>query len=78
MKILAALRLAVARPDLVEQIAHLQAGAGPTAAVLFRRVVLRARAQRRLAPIFPRPLPKHLSGPFGVLQLQTNLREQAD
>lgn len=67
VKILAAFRLAVARPDLVQQIAHLQAGAGPTAAVLFRRVVLRARAQRGLAAILPRPFPKHLPGPLGVL-----------
>jgi len=78
VQILAALRLAVARPDLVEQIAHLQAGAGPTAAVLFRRIVLRARAQRRLAAIFPRSFPEHFSGPLGILQFQANLREQTD
>jgi len=42
VQILAALRFAVARPHLVEQIAHLQAGAGPTAAVLLGRIVLRA------------------------------------
>lgn len=78
MQILAAFRFAVARPDLIKQIAHLQAGAGPAAAVLFRRVVLRARAQRRLATIFPRSFPKHLSSPFGILQFQANLREQTD
>lgn len=78
VQILAALRLAVARPHLVEQIPHLQAGAGPTAAIFLRRVVLRARTQRRLAAVLPRSLPEHLSRPFGILQLQANLREQAD
>jgi len=78
VQILAALRFAVARPYLVEQVAHLQAGAGPTAAVLLRRIVLRARAQRRLAAILPRSLPEHLAGSLGVLQLEADLREQAD
>lgn len=78
MQILAALGLAVARPHLVQEIPHLQAGAGPAAAVLLRRVVLRARAERRLAAVLPRPLPEQVPGPLGVLQLQADLREQTD
>lgn len=67
VKILTTFRLAIACPDLVQQIAHFQAGAGSTAAILLRRVVLRARAQRRFAAVFPRPFPKHFSGPLGIL-----------
>lgn len=78
VQILAALRLAVTCPDLVEQIAHFEAGAGPTATIFLRRVVLRAGTQRRLAAVFPRSFPEHLSSPLGILQLQANLREEAD
>lgn len=78
MKVLAALRLAVARPDLVEQMANLQTGAGPAAPVLLRRVVLRARAERRLAAILSRPLSKEVAISLGILELEAYLLQKPD
>lgn len=78
MEVLAALGLAVARPDLAQEVAHLEAGAGPAAPVLLRRVVLGTGAEGRAAAVATRAPPEEVTVALRVLELQADLGEQAD
>jgi hypothetical protein len=78
VEVLAALGLAVPRPDAPQQVANLDARARPAAPVLLGGVVLRAGAEGRAAAVASGPPPEEVAIPLGVLELQPDLGEEAD